>query len=266
DVICTLIDQNIAAGRTSPHWHPRSRPAHLEGEAAGRAIDIATYVGTPIHIFHVSCAAVVKKITQARAQGLPVTGETCPQYLFLTDKLYDRPGVDGTLPVCAPPLRPQQDQDNLWQALTRGELQMVATDHCPFTKADKARGLEDFSQIPGGVPSIEMRFAAIYSKGVRERNLTLNQWVDICCTQPARLMGLQSKGDLAIGRDADLVIFDPKVKRTLSVNTLHENIDWTPYDGHKIQGWPTTVLSRGKVIVANQQFRGAAGDGRFIAR
>jgi dihydropyrimidinase len=266
DVICELVARNVRNGRTTPHWHPRSRPALMEGEAAGRVIDIAALVGTRLHIFHVSCAAVVARIAAARRRGLPITGETCPQYLFLTEEAYDAPGVAGALPVCAPPLRPQADQDALWRALAQGDLQLVTTDHCPFPKADKARGLHDFSQIPGGVPSIEMRFAAVYSRGVRSGLLTPNQWVAICCTTPARLAGLNRKGDIAVGYDADLVIFDPHTTRTLSTATLHENVDWTPYDGLELTGWPAVTLSRGQVIVEDGVFKGAAGYGRFINR
>ena len=266
DVIQALVQRNVANGRLTPHWHPRSRPALMEGEAAGRVIDIAALVGTPLHIFHVSCDAVVKRIVAARQRGAPITGETCPQYLFLTQAAYDAPGVEGTLPVCSPPLRPQSDQDALWQALANGDLQIVTTDHCPFTKADKALGLNDFSKIPGGVPSIEMRFAALYSQGVRTGRLSLNAWVAICCTTPAKLTGLKRKGDIAIGFDADLVIFDPEKTVTLSTDTLHEQVDWTPYQGLALQGWPETVLSRGQVVVERNEFRGEAGNGRFINR
>ncbi|HEX6384289.1 MAG TPA: dihydropyrimidinase, partial [Anaerolineae bacterium] len=216
DVICTLVAGNVAAGRTEPRWHPRSRPAIMEGEAAGRVIDLATLAGTPLHIFHVSCAETVERIAAARARGLPVTGETCPQYLLLTDALYERPDIAGALPVCAPPLRRESDQQRLWQALARDELQLVATDHCPFTSADKALGRHDFSLIPGGVPSIEMRFAAMYACGVRPGHLSLNRWVDLCCTTPARLLGLAGKGTITVGSDADLVIFDPDLQITLS--------------------------------------------------
>ena len=266
DVICALVARHVANGRTVPRWHPRSRPALMEGEAAGRVIDIAELVGTPLHIFHVSCEAVVQRIVTARQRGLPITGETCPQYLFLTQEAYDAAGVAGTLPVCSPPLRPQADQDALWRALAQGDLQIVTTDHCPFTQADKARGLNDFSQIPGGVPSIEMRLPALYSQGVPTGRLSLNQWVALCCTTPARLLGLKQKGDIAVGYDADVVVFDPKKEVALSTKTLHEQVDWTPYDGLTIQGWPEVVLSRGRVIVENDEFKGEAGNGRFINR
>ncbi|MCP4211836.1 MAG: dihydropyrimidinase [Halieaceae bacterium] len=265
DVILTLIQRNLEAGRTAPHWHPRSRPAPLEAEAAGRAIDIASYVDAPLHIFHVSCAAVVERIRSARALGLPITGETCPQYLFLTQKAYDAPGLQGTLPICSPPLRPQADQDALWRALGQGDLQLITTDHCPFVLRDKARGLEDFSKIPGGVPSIEMRLAGAY-QGVDRGYYSLNRWVDLCCSAPARLAGLSSKGDIAIGLDADLVVFDPERQVTLSTDFLHEQCDWTPYDGIELQGWPEVTISRGEVIVRDGEFQGEPGRGRFIAR
>ena len=266
DVIGELVAQNIAAGRTSPHWHPRSRPALLEAEATGRVIDIATFVGVPLHIFHVSCGETVARIAAARKQGLPVTGETCPQYLFLTWDAYDAPGVVGALPVCSPPIRDSAAQTALWQALIRNDLQIVTTDHCPFTVEEKATGLENYSQIPGGVPSIEMRFAALYSQGVRPGWLSLSQWVAQCCTNPAKLMGLAKKGDIAVGYDADLVIFDPEARRTITPATLHETAGWTPYNGLALQGWPQTTLSRGKIIVQAGEFLGKQGNGRFVHR
>lgn len=266
DVICALVERNVQNGRLSPHWHPRSRPALMEGEAVGRVIDLATLVGTPVHIFHVSCETAVQRIAAARREGLPVTGETCPQYLFLDWTAYDAPGVFGALPVCSPPLRPRADQDALWRALAEGALQLVTTDHCPFTQAEKAAGLHNYSRIPGGVPSIEMRFPAIYSHGVRSGLLTLNQWVSLCCTTPARLAGLDQKGDIAIGLDADLVIFDPHQTVQLSTETLHEQVDWTPYEGLSVTGWPVYTLSRGVPVIAEGKFVGAAGNGRFINR
>ena len=266
DVILTIIDQNLAAGRTDPRWHPRSRPAPMEGEAAGRVIDIATLVNTPLYIFHVSCNDVVQRIAAAQQRGLPIYGETCPQYLALSWDLYDRPGVDGVLPVCSPPLRPKEEQNKLWNALAQNKLNVVSTDHCPFTRAEKAEGLGNFSQIPGGVPSIEARFSLIYNNGVRAGHISANRWVDICCTTPARLFGLNRKGVIAPGFDADVVLFDPQQEVTLSLDTLHENVDWTPYDGQTLQGWPAATISRGEVIAKNGQFLGQAGRGKFIKR
>jgi dihydropyrimidinase len=266
DLICTLVARNLADGRITPHWHPRSRPALMEGEAVGRAIDIAEMVGIPLHIFHVTSPAAVQRIRAARDRGLPVTGETCPQYLLLTLDVYDRPGLEGALPVCSPPIRDQAAQDALWLALGSGDLQAVTTDHCPFTRVEKATGLEDYSRIPGGVPSVEMRYPALYTYGVRMGRISLNQWVDSCCTTPARLAGFAAKGDIQVGYDADLVIFDPGREVTLNTESLHEQVDWTPYDGLRLEGWPAATLSRGEVIVLEDQLLAARGRGRFSPR
>lgn len=270
DVITTLIRRNLAAGRTTPHWHPRSRPAALEAEAAGRLIDIAAYVGVPVHIFHVSCAAVVERIVAAKARGLPVTGETCPQYLYLTDEVYDRPGVAGALPVCSPPLRPAADRDALWRALASGALDLVTTDHCPFTAAEKATGRHDFSQIPGGVPSIESRLALVYAGLVGDAATadpaTLCRWVDVCSTTPARLFGFRRKGHLLPGYDADIVLFDPDARHTITPDSLHETAGWTPYDGRELRGWPVMTIARGEIIVEGDAWQGAPGRGCFVAR
>jgi len=270
DVITTLIARNLAAGRISPHWHPRSRPAELEGEAAGRVIDIAAYAGAPVHIFHVSCAATVERIAAAKARGRPVTGETCPQYLYLTDEVYDRPGVAGALPVCSPPLRPAADRDALWRALSSGALDLVTTDHCPFTAGEKATGLDNFSHIPGGVPSIESRLALVYAGLVGDSAApdpaALSRWVDVCCTTPARVFGFRHKGQLLPGYDADVVLFDPARVFAISPTSLHETAGWTPYDGLTLRGWPATTISRGEVIIDNGQWLGAAGRGQFVLR
>jgi dihydropyrimidinase len=170
------------------------------------------------------------------------------------------------LPVCSPPLRGEADQTRLWEALERDELQTVATDHCPFTRVDKTRGLDDFSRIPGGLPAVEARFALVHSFGVRAGRISLNRWVDLCCTTPARLFGLRHKGVLAVGYDADLVVFDPQRRVTLSDDMLHENVNWTPFDGVEVTGWPAHTISRGAVIVQDGDFCGRAGHGRFIAR
>ncbi|HID50768.1 MAG TPA: dihydropyrimidinase [Anaerolineae bacterium] len=266
DVITTLIAENLAHGRTTPHWHPRSRPALMEGEAAGRLIDIAALVDVPVHIFHVSCADTVNQIVQARQNGRPVTGETCPQYLFLDWSAYDAPGVQGALPVCSPPIRSQAEQDALWQAVSRGDLQIITTDHCPFTLEEKATGLDNYSAIPGGVPSLEMRFPAIYSRGVGSGLLTVNQWVDMCCTTPAKLVGLEKKGHVGVGCDADLVIFDPHKQVTLSPETLHETAGWTPYEGVALTGWPDMTLVRGQVVVGDGELQVEGGYGRYVHR
>lgn len=265
DMIGVLQAEALAHGNTEPRWHPRTRPAEFEAQAAATAITIAEFVDTPLHIFHVSTEQVVEQIRAARARGLAVTGETCPQYLLLNWEAFEAAGVQGALPVCAPPIRAQHEQDALWHAVVAGDLQLISTDHCPFMLADKAAGYaKDFTQILGGVPSIEIRLAAMYSRGVRSGMLSLEQWIDLCCTTPARLMGLPTKGELKVGMDADIVIFDPEREVVVSAETLHENCDWTPYAGQKITGWTDTVLSRGEIIVEAGQFKGKAGQGQFL--
>jgi dihydropyrimidinase len=266
DVITTLIEQNLAEGNTTPHWHPRSRPPSFEGEAVARVVELSAFTGARVHIFHVSCEQAVEQIAAGRSRGLPVTGETCPQYLLLTQEVYDAPGVLGALPVCAPPIRDEEARESLWRALTNGDLQVVTTDHCPFTRAEKASGLDNFSEIPGGVPSVESRFAAVYAHGVGSGLLSLNQWVDACCTTPAELAGFSSKGKIQPGYDADLVVFDPQREVVLSTDFLHEQVDWTPYEGMALRGWPETTISRGEILVERGRFLGQAGHGHFVAR
>lgn len=266
DVICALVAQNLAAGRTEPHWHPHSRPPLLEAEAVSRLIDIAAYVGTRAHIFHISCAEVVERLAEAQRRGLPVTGETCPHYLLLNEGVFQRPLPQAARYICSPPLRSHDDQLRLWAALGQDVVNIVTTDHCPFTQAEKAQNLHDYSQIPGGVPGIEARLALLYSYGVADGYFSLNRWVEMSSTRVAQLFGLRRKGHIAPGYDADLVIFDPEKRVTLSTETLHENVDWTPYQHVPITGWPVVTLCRGLVVVADGEFVGERGYGRFVPR
>jgi len=267
DVITTLIAQNLAAGRTQPRWHPRSRPAPMEGEAVGRAIDLAALVDAPLYIFHVSCGDAARRIAAAQQRGLPIYAETCPQYLLLDDTLFERPGVSGALPVCAPPIRTKPHQEQLWTALAQNTLNVVSTDHCPFPRADKAKGLaHDFSQIPGGVSSIEVRFPALYNFGVKTGRFSANRWVEMCCTAPARLFGFNRKGHIAVGYDADIVVFDPEAQVDVSPATLHEKADWTLYEGLTITGWPAVTISRGEIIVQDGELLAEPGRGQFVKR
>lgn len=264
DIITTLIDQNISRGNISPRWHPRSRPAALEGEAVDRVISIASYLQSPVHIFHISCPEAIQRVEEAKERGISVTAETCPQYLFLNWDVYDQEGVEGALPICSPPIRSQDAQDGLWDFICGGAFDTISTDHCPFTMSEKESGMSAFNTIPGGVPSIEMRFPAMYSKGVREGYITENQWVDLCCSSPARLFGMDNKGDILVGKDADLVIFDPEKINPLSCETLHEKVDWTPYEGLDIIGWPELTISRGDILVEKGEFKAKPGRGKFL--
>jgi len=264
DIICALIEENLAAGNTSPHWHPRSRPEEFEAEAAARVIQIARQAGSRVHIFHVSCPQVVEEISKARVKGMSVTAETCPQYLLLTQDLYDREGVEGALPVCSPPLRSDHSRRELWQALGSGLFDTLSTDHCPFCREEKGADLTAFNRIPGGVPSMEIRFSALYSEGVCKELISPSEWVRLCCTSPASLFGLKDKGEIAIGRDADIVVFDPDLRWTVSPGELQEKAGWTPYDGMEMTGRPVVTISRGEILLENGEFRGEKGRGLFL--
>jgi dihydropyrimidinase len=250
----------VAAGQVAPRYHALTRPPGQEAEAVSRVIDIAALAESRLYVVHVSCAKAAARVASAQVQSAPVYGETCPQYLVLTADALD--GPHGERFICAPPLRSHADQSALWAALAGGVLHTLATDHCPFT-ADEKAGHADFTTVPGGLPSIEARLSLAYTRGVRAGRLSLERWVEICCTAPARLFGLARKGRLAPGFDADVVIFDPQMEVVLSTETLHERVDWTPYEGVRLDGWPRHVLSRGHAIVRDGEFIGQPGWGRF---
>ncbi len=259
-----LLDQlraeALAAGHTAPIWHARTRPAALEGEAVQRALALAQQADAPLYIVHVSCADSLVQLAAARARGQIAYGETCPQYLFLTEEQLAGPHAERF--ICAPPLRTPADQVALWDGLAQGMLQVVSTDHCPFTAAEKAAE-PDFTRIPGGLPAVEPRLSLVYD-GVRRGQISLARWVEVCCTAPAQLFRLPRKGQIAPGYDADLVIFDPDLAVTLAAEGLHETAGWTPFQGVQLTGWPRDVLSRGVQIVRDRQFVGTLGRGRFI--
>lgn len=264
--IAYLTAEALARGQTGPENHPRTRPDLMEAEAIHRLLALAGITDTPLVLAHLSCALGLDQVQAARARGQTVWVETCPQYLLLDEKVYQLPEFEGAKFVMAPPARTGVDRDALWAALGSGEVNTVATDHCPFFfETQKTRGRQDFSRIPGGAPGIETRLSLLYTHGVRAGHLTLERWVEVCCTNPARRFGLAPrKGTLAIGADADVVLFDPKQKVTLSVGRLHQNVDYCPYEGWAVQGYPMTMLSRGKVIVRGGEFVGQAGRGHFL--
>jgi dihydropyrimidinase len=267
DLISFLVERAVHAGEHHPRWHETCRPSSFEAEAVSKVAAIAAYLSFPAEIFHVGNRAVSKTIEDARKKNIPLFGETCPQYLFLTTDAFDREGVKGAYPVCSPPIRPEADRTAMWDALSSGALQIVSTDHCPFLAEEKEKGLETgFQKIPGGVPSIEMRLSALYSEGVRSGHISPEQWIDVCCTTPARLHGFDRKGDIAPGKDADIVIFDPEKEHYLTAETLHERCGWTPYEGMKLVGKVESTLLRGRTVVDNGSFVGAAGMGKYISR
>lgn len=256
----------LAAGQTAPRYHPLARPAVAESEAVARVLALAEVAGTPVVIAHLSCRRSLEVVQRARARGQEVYVETCPHYLLLTEKEYGRLGFIGARYVLTPPLREQADADALWPALAYGEIDFVSTDHCPWNyRGMKDRGRDDFSLIPNGAPGIETRMALLWSAGVGKGRLTPERFVAVTATEPARRYGLYPrKGTIVPGADADLVVWDPGREVTLSVSTLHQRVDYCPYEGHVVRGYPRTVLLRGKVIVEDGQFVGAAGQGKFV--
>jgi dihydropyrimidinase len=267
-VIDVLVKKALAEGKTAPKYHALTRPARAEAEATHRAIALAEMAGVPIYIVHLSAAEALEMVMQARDRGLPAYAETCPQYLFLSYDNYEEPGFDGAKYVMSPPLRGKETQDRLWRGLASNDLQAVSTDHCPFCmKEQKELGRDDFSKIPNGAPGIETRMSLVFDGGVRTGKIGLNRFVELTSTSPAKIFGLfPRKGTIAPGSDADLVVFDPNRKQTLSAKTLHMKVDYNPYEGREVTGVSETVLSRGKVVVENGKFVGRAGAGSFLKR
>jgi dihydropyrimidinase len=267
-VIDVLVKKALAEGKTAPKYHALTRPARAEAEATHRAIALAEMAGVPIYIVHLSAAEALEMVTQARDRGLPAYAETCPQYLFLSYDNYEEPGFDGAKYVMSPPLRGKETHDRLWRGLASNDLQAVSTDHCPFCmKEQKELGRDDFSKIPNGAPGIETRMSLVFDGGVRTGKIGLNRFVELTSTSPAKIFGLfPRKGTIAPGSDADLVVFDPNRKVTLSAKTLHMKVDYNPYEGREVTGTADTVLSRGRVIVDKGKFVGRAGAGTFLKR
>jgi dihydropyrimidinase len=267
-VIDVLVKKALAEGKTAPKYHALTRPARAEAEATHRAIALAEIADVPIYIVHLSAAEALEMVTEARDRGLPAYAETCPQYLFLSYDNYEEPGFEGAKYVMSPPLRAKETQDRLWRGLAFNDLQAISTDHCPFCmKEQKVLGEGDFSKIPNGAPGIETRMSLVYDGGVRTGKISLNRFVELTSTSPAKIFGLfPRKGTIAPGSDADIVVFDPNKRQTLSVKTLHMKVDYNPYEGREVTGVTDTVISRGKVVVDAGKFTGRAGNGSFLRR
>lgn len=267
-VIDVLVQKALAEGKRAPKYHALTRPTRAEGEATSRCMALAEIADAPIYIVHLSCADALEQVKRAREMGLHGYAETCPQYLFLSYDNYEEPDFEGSKYVMSPPLRERWNQDVLWKGLTNGHLQVVSTDHCPFCfKEQKELGRDDFSKIPNGAPGIETRLMLLYNGGVLQGRFSMNKFVDLVSTTPAKMFGLfPRKGTICAGTDADIVVFNPNAEMTLSVKTLHMRVDYNPYEGRKVKGVPEIVLSRGKVIVDKGRFTGRAGAGQFLKR
>jgi dihydropyrimidinase len=266
--IDVLVQQALARGHTAPVYHALTRPQIAEAEGTHRAICLAEMAGAPVYIVHLSAPRALEQVVHARDRGLPAFAETCPQYLFCSQDDLARPGFEGAKFVCTPPLRPREFQDDLWRGLRTHDLQVVSTDHCPFCmKGQKELGKDSFAKIPNGMPGIETRMILLWDGGVRTGRISLNRFVEITSTAPAKIFGLYPrKGTIAVGADADLVVWDGEKKHVLSAETLHMRVDYSPYEGREVTGAATHVLSRGNVVVENGRYLGKKGDGRFVKR
>lgn len=260
-----FADHLAAEGKVDVTWHPHSRPNFVEAEAVRRALYLTEITESRIYIVHTSTGEAAAAIAEAKGKGVMAFAETCPQYLLLTDDLYKRD--DGYLFLTSPPLRKEKDQLALWKGLAMGAIQVVSTDTCTFTREQKEPGKDNFTKLPGGMPGIETLIPLLYSEGVLKGRIGLNQWVELISVNPAKLFGLHPhKGSLAPGADADIVVFDPGMKKTLTADNLHYNVDYSPFDRFTVTGWPEITISRGKVIYRKGKFLGEKGWGKFIPR
>ncbi len=275
DAIDVLVKDALAKGHVDPKYHALTRPEWCEAEATGRAVFLAGVAGAPLYVVHMTCQGALDMLRYGRDHGLPVMGETCVQYLFFTQDNLAAPGFEGAKFVCSPPFRREKDQQALWKALSSGLLQAVSTDHCPFfydgTKPGTIRGKElgegDFSKIPNGVPGIEDRQMVMWDKGVNGGHFDANRFVELTATNPAKIFGLYPrKGTVAVGSDADIVLWDPNRTHTISASTMHMRTDYNLYEGWQVRGAPNKVLLRGKMIVDGDKWLGEQGKGQFVKR
>ena len=274
-VIDVLIQEALDQGHTSPKYHALTRPRLMEAEATHRAIRIAELAEIPVYIVHLSAPEALAAVVEARDRGIPAFAETCPHYLFLDSSEYDRPGFDAAKFVMTPPLRDHHCQHALWRGLRFDDLQVVATDHCPFCFNENSQGLykskqlgqTNFAQIPNGAPGVEFRIPLLYDGGVRAGKITLNRFVQLVSTAPAKMFGLfPRKGTIAVGSDADILIFNPDTLHTLSATTHHSNVDYSLYEGMTVTGKVEKVFLRGELIVDGDHWLGREGQGQYQRR
>lgn len=267
-VIDVIVRQALAEGKTAPIYHALTRPTRAEAEAVHRAIAMAEMAGTPIYIVHLSSEDALNQVREARDRGLPAFAETCPQYLLLSLDNMTNAGWEGAKYVFTPPLRERSNQSKLWQGLRSDNLQVVSTDHCPFCFADqKSLGKDDFTKIPNGGPGIENRMQLLHHHGVNQGNFSINRFVELVSTAPARIFGMYpKKGVLAVDSDADLVLWDPHENYTISAATHHMRVDYSMFEGFRVRGNARDVYSRGELIVSGGDFIGRPGRGNYLRR
>ena len=267
-MIDVLVKDALANGNTGPEFHAITRPPTTEAEATHRAIRMAEVAGAPVYFVHLSCDEALQEVQAARARQKYVYAETCPHYLTLDNSMYDQVGFEGAKYVLTPPLRDQRHQAELWKGLRRNDLQVVSTDHCAFRFSDqKTLGKDDFSKIPNGGPGIENRLSLLYTHGVLPGLMDMNRLVEVFSTSAARLFGMfPRKGTIAVGSDADIVVFDPNEETVISAQTHHMNVDYNLYEGMRVKGVPQVVISNGEAIIDGGQYTGTPGSGRFLKR
>ena len=267
-VVKHMVDKFQKEGKNEPIYHALSRPPLVESEATGRAIKLAQFADAPLYVVHLTCKLSLDEVKKARQAKGKIMAETCPQYLLLSEDNYREPDFNGAKYVISPPLRTKDNQEPLWQGLADNSLQAVSTDHCSFDfKGQKDMGKDFFGKIPNGAPGLEARMVLMFDRGVNSGKISLNRFVEVTATNPAKIFGMYpQKGTIAAGSDADLVIFDPKLEKTITHSMLHENVDYTTYEGFKVTGYPVMTLSRGNVIAKDGEFVGKVGAGKFIKR
>ena len=270
-VIDEIVKRAKQQGKTEPKWHALTRPTRMEAEGVYRAIAIAEVAQVPVYIVHLSSADALEEVKRARDRGVHAHAETCPQYLLLDQSYYERPDFEGAKWVMTPALREKVNQEALWTGLRMNDLQAISTDHCPFCfKEQKELGRDDFTKIPNGAPGVENRMALIWQHGVVEKRISLNRFVQLTSTNAAKMFGMfPRKGTIAVGSDADIVLFDPNREETISFNnprTHHMRVDYSAWEGFTIKGYPDVVLSRGEVVVEGGEWKGKTGAGRFVKR
>ncbi len=268
DAIDVLVSQAVAEGKLDTIWHARTRPPITEGEATSRAIQLARLADSALYVVHVSCKESIAPIAEARSKDWRAWGETCPQYLFFDESVLEKPNFEGAKWIYTPPPRTAEHQEALWHALSTGVLSIVSTDHCPFNwQGQKTLGEGDFTKIPNGGPGIENRLHLLHEFGVRQGRFSMNRFVELVATNPARFFGLfPRKGTIAVGSDADIVVWDPEKKLTISASTHHSLVDYNLYEGYEVTGAPEVVMVRGNVIIENDELVAAPGVGQFVKR
>lgn len=275
DVVAHLTAKFLAEGKTDTRYHAATQPALAEAEATGRAVALAGITGAPLYVVHMTCEEAVEQLALGRAKGLPVMGETCTQYMFVFEEDLAKPNYEGAKYICSPPVRQPKDAPVLWKALADNTLQAVSTDHCPFwfeggiegRIAGKELGKASFDKVPNGMPGIEDRMPVMWHNGVNGGHYNANRFVEITATNPAKIFGLYPrKGTIAVGSDADIVLWDPQKEHTISAQTHHMNTDYNVYEGMTVKGWPVRTLLRGKSIVVGSEWHGQEGSGTFLHR